>query len=80
LTVGELFGKQLLQIPGVAAEKVVGILEHYSTLREYVEYCSLQDITYYLQCFFFLKISVSFFSRLGILQKLDNIRNFSPVF
>ena len=37
LTVGELFGKQLLQIPGVAAEKVVGILEHYSTLRDLLD-------------------------------------------
>ena len=38
LTVGELYGKQLLQIPGVAAEKVVGIMEHYPTLREYVQF------------------------------------------
>ncbi|XP_028396130.1 crossover junction endonuclease MUS81-like isoform X2 [Dendronephthya gigantea] len=37
LTVGELFGKQLLQIPGVAAEKVVGILEQYPTLKDLLE-------------------------------------------
>lgn len=34
LTVGEAFGKQLLQIPGLTAEKVVPILESYPTLRQ----------------------------------------------
>lgn len=37
LTVGEVFGKQLLQIPGVAVEKVVTILESYPTLKHLLD-------------------------------------------